>query len=71
MYEVGNAPASLTPATIFAQSLATGAMADRVAAADTADSGRAAAEWAHTPGFEDRLGMPDTMTAPKVVAVVA
>jgi hypothetical protein len=60
--------------TIFARFLATGAMADRALAADTAglgrvDLGRVAAEWAHTPGFADRLDMPDRGTAPKVVVV--
>jgi hypothetical protein len=44
-------------------------MADMGVAADTADSGRAAAEWAHTPGFADRLGTPDTEL--EVVAVAA
>ena len=37
MNEVGNAPASLTPAMIFAQTLSTGAMMDRVVAVGCED----------------------------------
>ena len=69
--EIENALASLTPATIFAQSLPTGAMVDRVVVADKAAEDKAAEDLARMVGLEDRQDMPDSAHMTLELEVVA
>ena len=71
MYEVGNALASLPSATMFAQSLATGAMVDKVVAVgeaagvDTVDM----LDKADKAGSPESVALTDTASGPKLAAV--